>query len=120
LGGGNVQIGSGRGGGGGSTAGTSRSDYERGERYLEDLAQKTGGRKYDADSTQNLEAAFSSIAEELRRQYSIGYYPNATGQVGQRKQVKVSVNRPNSIIRARDSYIVGEQKSNSARLNSGR
>ncbi|MEP6923675.1 MAG: VWA domain-containing protein, partial [Pyrinomonadaceae bacterium] len=118
LGGGNVQIG--RGGSGGGTAGSSRSEYERGEQYLEDLAAKTGGRKYDADSTRNLSAAFSSIAEELRRQYSIGYYPTTTGNTGQRKQIKVSVNRPNSIVRARDSYIVGEQKPNSAKLNLGR
>ena len=105
LGGGNVQI-----GGGGGSAGSSRRDYERGAQYLEDLAAKTGGRKYDADSTQNLDLAFSSIAEELRRQYSLGYYPADSGNAGQRKQIKVSVNRPNSIVRARDSYIVGEQQ----------
>lgn len=122
LSGGNVQIGSGGGGGnnGGRTTGSTRADYERGEQYLEDLAQKTGGRKYDADSTQNLETAFSSIAEELRRQYSIGYYPSTSGQTGQRKQLKVSVNRPNSIVRARDSYVVGEQKPIATKLNSGR
>ena len=118
LGGGNVQIGGGSSGGG--TAGSSRSDYERGEQYLEDLAAKTGGRKYDADSTQNLDAAFSSIAEELRRQYSIGYYPSDSGNAGQRKQIKVSVTRPNSIVRARDSYIVGEQKQNSKQSNFSR
>ncbi len=116
LGGGNVQIGS----GGGGTAGSSRSDYERGKQYLEDLAAKTGGRKYDADSTQNLDLAFSNIAEELRRQYSIGYYPTDSGNAGQRKQIKVTVNRPNSIVRARDSYIVGEQKQNSKQSNFGR
>ena len=47
------------------------------------------------------------IAEELRRQYNIGYYPSDTGQAGQRKQIKVRVDRPNLVVRARDSYIVG-------------
>jgi Ca-activated chloride channel family protein len=104
LSGGNVQI------GGGGTVGTSRAEYERGRHYLEDLSNKTGGRFYNADSTRNLDAAFSGIAEELRRQYSIGYYPSETGKQGERKQIRVIVNRSDAIVRARDSYIVGEQK----------
>jgi Ca-activated chloride channel family protein len=89
--------------------GESREDYRHGEQYLEDLATKTGGRKYDASTTKNLQTAFYSIAEELRRQYSIGYYPSNAGNAGDRKQIKVRVTRSNLIVRARDSYIVGEK-----------
>jgi hypothetical protein len=32
-----------------------------------------------------------------------------TAQAGQRKQIKVRVNRPELAVRARDSYIVGSQ-----------
>jgi hypothetical protein len=53
-------------------------------------------------------AAFSGIAEELRRQYSIGYYPEKVGQKGERKQIRVRVKRPNLVVRAKNSYIVGE------------
>ena len=109
LGGGIVINGGGNTGGGGGSVGTSRAEYERGEQYVEELATRTGGRKYEADSTRNLETAFYNIAEELRRQYSIGYYPTETGQTGQRKQIKVRVNRPDSVVRSRDSYIVGQQ-----------
>ena len=108
--GGGITIGAG-GGGTTSGAGTSRAEYERGENYLEDLAGKSGGRFYRADTAQNLESSFNSIAEELRRQYSIGYYPSETGQTGQRKQIKVRVERPGTIVRARDSYVVGENAS---------
>ncbi|HZH35280.1 MAG TPA: VWA domain-containing protein, partial [Pyrinomonadaceae bacterium] len=52
--------------------GTTRAEYEEGERYLNDLTARTGGKLYRADSTVNLGAAFAGIAEELRRQYSIG------------------------------------------------
>ena len=91
-----------------STSGTSRRDYAVGKKYIEDLAAATGGRVFTPDSTVGgLTRAFEGIAEELRRQYSIGYYPQETGQTGQRKQIKVRVNRPNLIVRARDSYIVG-------------
>src|SRR6266498_2840178 len=102
--------GGGRGGrrggpGGGGTAGSSRGDYELASRYLQDLAQRTGARHYQADSTSNLSYAFANIAEELRRQYSLGYYPKRPPQPGQRRQVKVRVNQPNLAVRARDSYI---------------
>ena len=74
------------------------------------LLDSTGGRVFNADnSAGGLTRTFESIAEELRRQYSIGYIPENPGQTGQRKQIKVRVNRPNLVIRARDSYIVGTQ-----------
>jgi len=98
-----------RGGGGpvngGGGAGTSRHDYEVGNRYLHDLADKTGARSYQADSTQNLSFAFGNVAEELRRQYSLGYYPKRPAQAGERRQIRVRVNQPNLAVRTRDSYI---------------
>ena len=88
--------------------GTAGIEYSRGKAYMDALADATGGKVVRPASTPNgLKAAFESIAEELRRQYSIGYYPAETGNPGERKQIKVRVNRPKLVIRARDSYIVG-------------
>ena len=56
--------------------------------------------------------AFSWIAEELGRQYSLGYYPKTVGQNGQRRQIKVRVNEPDLVVKARDSYIYSDKKSN--------
>ncbi|MEP6636213.1 MAG: VWA domain-containing protein [Acidobacteriota bacterium] len=95
------------GGGGNGGGGTSRSDYELANRYLRDLAERTGARQYRADTTSNLTNAFANIAEELRRQYSLGYYPQRPPQAGQRRQVRVRVNQPNLAVRARDSYVFG-------------
>ena len=79
-----------------------------GRKYLEELALVTGGRVFRPEATPGgLTAAFEGIAEELRRQYNIGYVPTEEGRQGQRKQIKVRVNRPNLVIRSRDSYIVG-------------
>jgi len=85
--------------------GTSRGDYEVGSRYLEELANSTGGREYRADSLQNMSYAFANVAEELRRQYSIGYYPKRLPQAGQRRMIKVRAKQPNLAVRSRDSYI---------------
>jgi len=98
LGGGNVQI-------GGGNAGGSREEYDKGKQYLEELARNSGGRKFEANN--DLTAAFSAIAEELRRQYSLGYYPETVGQKGERKKIRVRVKRPNLVVRAKDSYVVG-------------
>ena len=94
-----------RRGGGRRPRGTSRGDYEVGGRYLEELANSTGGREYRADTLQNMSSAFANVAEELRRQYSIGYYPKRLPQAGQRRMIKVRAKQPNLAVRSRDSYI---------------
>ena len=98
-----------RGGGGGGGyprgRGTARDDYELANSYLLELANATGGREYHADSLQNMSYAFANVAEELRRQYSIGYYPKRPPQPGQRRQIRVRARQPNLAVRARDSYI---------------
>lgn len=111
-GGGGRNGGGGRRGGGGWPGGGrngSSDDYERATRYLHDLADGTGARVYEADSTQNLDSAFAKVAEELRRQYSIGYYPKRPPQVGQRRQIRVRVNQPDLAVRTRDSYVFNPQ-----------
>ncbi|HEX7771484.1 MAG TPA: VWA domain-containing protein [Pyrinomonadaceae bacterium] len=96
-----------RGGGGGYPRGrgTARDDYELANYYLQELANNTGGREYQADSLRNMSYAFANVAEELRRQYSIGYYPKRPPQAGQRRQIRVRARQPNLAVRARDSYI---------------
>jgi Ca-activated chloride channel homolog len=105
--GGNVNVG--RGGRGGSAA-----EYEKGKQYLQALAENSGGREFEADSISNADAAFAGIAEELRRQYSLGYYPESVGQIGDRKQIKIRVLRPDVVVRAKTSYIVGQTNRNIA------
>ena len=88
--------------------GTSSAEYALGRKYLEDLADATGGRVFRPEATPGgLTAAFEGIAEELRRQYNIGFYPSEEATAGQKRQIKVRVNRPNLVIRSRESYVVG-------------
>lgn len=102
---GGTRRGGGGGGGGGVTVGNSRADYDRADAYLQELADKTGARKYRAESLTNANQAFALVAEELRRQYSIGYYPNNSGAANNRRRIRVRVNRSDLVVRARDSYI---------------
>jgi VWFA-related protein len=88
-----------------SGPGTSSDDYKSADRYLHQLADKTGGRLYQANDRKQLNEAFSKIAEQLRHQYSLGYYPQTTLQGGERRQIKVHVDQPDVAVKARDSYV---------------
>ncbi|HEX8564721.1 MAG TPA: VWA domain-containing protein [Pyrinomonadaceae bacterium] len=88
----------------------SREEHEAGKRYLEELARNSGGRTVEA--LNNLSGAFSNIADELRRQYSIGYYPEKIGQKGERRQIRVRVMRQNLVVRTKSGYIVGAENKN--------
>lgn len=110
-------IGTGNSGGGASN-GSSRADYERGREYLYALAERTGGRAYEANrDKRTMDEAFRKIAEELRRQYSLGYYPQAQGRAGERRRIRVRTERVDAVVRARDSYIFNPQ--NPANRDSG-
>jgi VWFA-related protein len=89
--------------------GTTREEYAKGEEYLNELAIRSGGRIFVADTLGNLSSAFAKIATELREFYSIGYYPKDEAAPGIRK-VKVKVDQPNAAVKARDSYVVAENK----------
>ena len=74
------------------------------------MANRTGGRVYQASDAGNLAAAFSKIAGELREYYSLGYYPKDNSKSGKIRRVKVRVNQDGAVVRARDSYVVKKVK----------
>lgn len=113
-GGGGLPLPGGRGGiiigsplpGSGGVGGVG--DYKRAVRYLHALSDTTGGRFYSGDSLFGIGQAFTWIAEELGRQYSLGYYPSVAGKGGERRQIKVKVTEPDLVVKSRDSYIYTE------------
>ncbi|HMG76328.1 MAG TPA: VWA domain-containing protein [Pyrinomonadaceae bacterium] len=82
---------------------------EKANIYMKDLAQKTGGRHYQIENISDLEKTFGLVADELRRHYSLGYYPKTKLEPGQQRQIKVRVRQPNLVVRARDSYTVSKE-----------
>ena len=84
--------------------GGSAQDYKDAGIYLRDLATRSGGRHQNADSIENVNQAFSSIAEELRHQDSIGYYPSNTAQDGTVRRVKVKASDAGWVLRAKEGY----------------
>ena len=72
--------------------------------FLMNLADQSGGRFYDVDNIKDTTQAFVNIAEELRRQYWLGYYPSNQATDGTFRKIKVSVTRPDVAVRARNGY----------------
>ena len=90
---------------GGGAPGANPRDYRRAVEYLHALSDSTGGRFYSGDSMFGIAQAFAWIAEELGRQYSLGYYPKLAGKTGQRRALKVRVDQQDLVVKARDSYV---------------
>ena len=76
--------------------------YDRANRYLRALSERTGGHFNYAGNVKRLSEIFSAIAEELRHQYSIGYYPAGGGK--SERSIKVKVDVPNASVRARKTF----------------
>ena len=93
---------------GSTSGGVSPGDYKRAVRYLHALSDSTGGRFYSGDSLFGIAQAFTWIAEELGRQYSLGSYPS-TGKSGERRQIKVKTTEADLVVKARDSYIYSDK-----------
>lgn len=98
---------------GASMPGTTKEDYDRANVYLHALADKTGGRLYPAKDTKQLADSFTAIAEELRRQYTLGYYPKTASVAdGERRAIRVRVRQPNLAVKARNSYVKSSPSQN--------
>jgi len=74
------------------------------QKYLQQLAERTGGRYFMAADVNTISRSFAEVAEELRRQYVLGYHPNELAQRGQERKIRVKVHRERVAVRARRSY----------------
>jgi VWFA-related protein len=78
--------------------------YGTADAYLAELAVKSGGRLYRADTLGSLPAAFGQVAAELRTQYSLSYYPLKPEHDGKYRKIKVQTTRKGAVVRARPGY----------------
>ena len=79
--------------------------YARATVYLKFLAENSGGRYFLANTPKKLVTTFQSIADELRHQYSIGYYPKNDSPDKKTRKIKVTVDLPDTSVKARKSYL---------------
>lgn len=68
------------------------------------LAEETGGRAYFFRDERKLAEAFDEIAEELRTQYQLGYYPQNRSRDGRFRRLKVETTVSGHRVQARKGY----------------
>lgn len=73
--------------------------------YLQSLAAETGGRFYQANDLDMIKQSFAGVAEELRRQYSIGYYPKTDSSRKGARTIRVEIDRSDADVIVRKTSI---------------
>ena len=68
------------------------------------LADETGGRVIDVHSDKKMMQAFDEISEELRSQYTVGYYPSNTALDGKFRKIKIEMTNHDLKVLARKGY----------------
>jgi Ca-activated chloride channel family protein len=105
----------GRGGGwsgygpppGGGRPPTSR--MQKPDEGLAKLAAESGGGYFELESTDDLGATFARVADELHRQYAMGFSPEKLD--GKTHKLEVRVKQPGMTARARKSYVATPPRS---------
>ncbi|HEX2443239.1 MAG TPA: VWA domain-containing protein [Vicinamibacterales bacterium] len=75
----------------------------RPDRGLKKLAEETGGGFFELKKTDELNATFTRVAQELHSQYVLGFSPEKLD--GKVHKLEVRVKRPGMTARARRSYV---------------
>jgi VWFA-related protein len=68
------------------------------------LTEETGGRSIAANSEKKLAEAFDEISEELRTEYTLGYYSTNTARDGKYRKIKVETNNHDMKVLTRKGY----------------
>ncbi|GAC1616770.1 MAG: hypothetical protein PVS2B2_00600 [Candidatus Acidiferrum sp.] len=68
------------------------------------LADETGGRVISVNSDKKMEEAYDQISEELRSQYTLGYYPSNATHDGKFRKIKVEMVNHDLRVLARKGY----------------
>ncbi len=98
----------GRGGGpiGGRHGGGRRSPQEErpdGKKVLERISKETGGRFFEVSKKEPIDQIYSSIQEELRNQYSLGFTPDKADTASYHKIV-LKTKQKDTSVQTRDGF----------------
>ena len=92
--------------GGGPGGGQRRPEEPRtdGKKILERISKETGGRFFEVSKKETVGDIYSSIVEELRTQYSMGYTPDKDSAATGYHHVQLAVKKKDLTVQTRDGY----------------
>jgi VWFA-related protein len=83
--------------------------YDLARREMRDMATRTGGRDYPVKTLADLNGVYKQIADDLRSQYSLSYYPTNRSHDGRWRQIRVEVKQVGATVRSRTGYRAPEK-----------
>ena len=91
---------------GGRGGGQRRPEEPRtdGKKILERISKETGGRFFEVSKKESVGDIYTSIAEELRTQYSMGYTPDKDSAASGYHHVTLAVKKKDLTVQTRDGY----------------
>jgi VWFA-related protein len=95
-----------RGGLSGGFGGNNPFGIQRPDPGLPTIAGETGGGYFELRSADDLSNTFSRVAEELHRQYALGFEPDKLD--GKTHKLEVKVKKPGLKVRARKHYVASK------------
>jgi VWFA-related protein len=98
-------MGGGRHGGGGRRE--PEEERPDGKKILTRISKETGGRMFEVSKKQPIDQIYSSIQEELRNQYNLGFTPDKNDSAGYHKLL-LKAKPKDSMIQARDGFYIGQ------------
>jgi VWFA-related protein len=96
------------GGGGGRRGGGSSEPGVDGKKIMEKIAERTGGRFFEAKKKDNLDDIYSQIAEELRGQYLLTYTPDVIDKEGGFHKIALKAGKDDLVVVTREGYYAPE------------
>jgi VWFA-related protein len=96
----------GGGGRGGRTGGQRPPEEARpdGKKILERISNETGGRLFEVSKKETVAQIYSTIAEELRTQYNLGYTPDQKETTESYHKIKLTAKGKDLTVQTRDGY----------------
>ena len=91
------------GGGRGGQRPQSQESHVDGKKILEQICSQTGGRMFEVSKKETADQAYTTIAEEMRSQYMLGYTPDKASEAGYHK-IALTSNKKDVVIQTREGY----------------
>jgi VWFA-related protein len=78
--------------------------YKLARREQQQISERTGGRVYPVRTLADLSGVYKQVADDLRSQYSISYYPSNQARDGRWRAIRVEARPRDATVRSRSGY----------------
>jgi VWFA-related protein len=79
-----------------------------GKKILDRISRETGARLFEVSKKQPIEQIYSTIEDELRNQYSIGYTPDKDDAGAGYHKIVLKTKQKDLVVQTRDGYYAGQ------------